>query len=149
MRLRSRGFAILFTFIFLSSVSAIFAQQQRGRRNPAAGPPPQADLRIKYRTTTSGQSYESSTMIKVKRERSEMRMGQGMDMVNITQCDLKRTIQLSESSRKYVITPMNVAATTTGAAATPEVPSPQPTSSTRRFFECAKSAAVGMCHSFL
>lgn len=109
MRLRSRGFAILFTFIFLASVSAIFAQQQRGRRNPAPAPPSQADIRIKYRTTSSGQSYESATMIKGKRERSEMRMGQGMEIINITQCDLKRTIQVSDANRKYVITPMQTA----------------------------------------
>ena len=124
MRLRSKGFAILFTFIFLASVSAIFAQQQRGRRNPAPGPPPQADLRIKYRTTTSGQSYESATMIKGKRERSEMRMGQGMEIINITQCDLKRTIQVSDANRKYVITPMQTA---DSSNTTPSNTSPAPT----------------------
>ena len=110
MRLRSKGFAILFTFIFVASVSTIFAQQRRTRTSPTAAPPPQqADLRIKYRQTTSGQSYESATMIKGKRERSEMRMGYGTEIINITQCDLKRTIQISEKNRKYVITPMQTA----------------------------------------
>jgi hypothetical protein len=69
---------------------------------------------------------ESTTMLKGARERSEMRMGEGMNMVNITQCDLKRTIQLSETARKYVITPMNVTATSSGAASTPVAPTSEP-----------------------
>ena len=121
MRIRIRGFVVL--FLLAVSVSAIFAQQRRGRTNPApATPPAQADLRITYRSTTSGQSYESSTMIKGKRERTEMRMGYGSDIINITQCDLKRTIQASDKTRKYVITPMqtvNASATRPSASSTP------------------------------
>ena len=83
MRIRNTGLIVLFTFLSVISASAIFAQQRR-RTNPAPAPPP-ADLTIKYRSTTSGQSYESSTMIKGKRERSEMRMGRGNDMTTITQ----------------------------------------------------------------
>ncbi len=105
MRLRFRGLVVL--FLLMVSVSAIFAQQRRNRNNPpAAAPPVQSDLRLKYRSTTSGQSYESATMIKGKRERSETRMGYGSDIINITQCDLKRTIQINDSLRKYVITPL-------------------------------------------
>ena len=51
----------------------------------------------------------------------------GMNMVNITQCDLKRTIQISETTHKYVITPMTVTATSTDAAPTPATPTAQPT----------------------
>ena len=121
MRIRFRGFVIL--FLLAVSVSAIFAQQRRGRNNPApAKQPAQADLRITYRSTTAGQSYESSTMIKGKRERTETRMGYGSDIVNITQCDLKRTIQASDKTRKYVITPMQ----TVSASATRPSPSPTP-----------------------
>ncbi|MGI8919049.1 MAG: hypothetical protein ACR2H6_10645 [Pyrinomonadaceae bacterium] len=70
-------------FLLAVSVTAIFAQQRRSRNNPApATLPPQTDLRITYKSTTSGQSYESSTMIKGKRERTEMRMGQGTDIIN-------------------------------------------------------------------
>ena len=104
MRIRNTGLIVLFTFLSVISASAIFAQQRR-RTNPA--PVPAADLTIKYRSTTSGQSYESSTMIKGKRERSEMRMGRGNDMTTITQCDLKRTIQINEGAKKYLITPMD------------------------------------------
>ena len=102
MRLRFWGLMVL--FLLAGTVSAIFAQQQR--RNTTATPPVKSDLRITYRSTTSGQSYESSTMIKGKRERNETRMGHGSDMITITQCDLKRTIQISDNTRKYVITPM-------------------------------------------
>lgn len=121
MRLRIRGLIVL--FVFAVSVSAIFAQQKRTRTSPTPAPAtaaPQADLRIRYRTSTSGQSYETATMIKGKRERSEMKMGYGSDMINITQCDLKRTIQISEANRKYVITPMQtVTASADNSASTP------------------------------
>lgn len=117
MRIRFKGLLVL--FLLAVSVSAIFAQQRRTRNNPAPAPQPaQTDLRITYRSTTSGQTHESSTLIKGKRQRTEMRMGQGTDIINITQCDLKRTIQVSDSTRKYVITPMQtVTASGTRASA--------------------------------
>jgi len=49
---------------------------------------------------------ENTTMLKGARERSEMKLGYGRDIINVTQCDLKRTIQISDSAKKYVITPM-------------------------------------------
>lgn len=68
-------------------------------------------------------------MIKGARERTEDRRGYGSDSVNITQCDLKRTIQISDSAKKYVITPMDPdespagppTPTTANAPATPSV----------------------------
>jgi hypothetical protein len=120
MRKRFLGIAIL---IMLVSAAATHTAAQR---RPAAQQPAASDLKIKYKQTTSGQSFESTTMLKGSRERSEMKMGHGMDMVNITQCDLKRTIQVSDTARKYVITPMTVATTTTGAA-TPANSPAQPT----------------------
>ncbi len=46
-------------------------------------------------------------MIKGLRERSEMSAGgMNMGMVSVTQCDLKRTIQINDRARKYIITPM-------------------------------------------
>lgn len=59
-------------------------------------------------------------MLKGARERSEMKMGMGMDIISITQCDLKRTIQVSDTARKYVITPMETgdSAANTGASTT-------------------------------
>lgn len=107
MRIRVTGLIVLFTFLSVVSASVIFAQQRRPRSTPAPAPAPQADLTLKYRSTTSGQTYETATMIKGKRERSEMRTGY-MDNIGITQCDLKRTIQINEKTRKYLITPMGV-----------------------------------------
>lgn len=114
MRKRFMGLIMVSALLSALSISGVLAQQSKGRaaQKPATGKPSvqksaaQADLKIKYRTTTAGQSYESVTMIKGARERSETHTGFGMDTVNITQCDLKRTIQLSEKTKKYVITPM-------------------------------------------
>lgn len=119
-------FAILIVLVSIFSSHA-YAQRRPAPQRPAAPQPAATDLKITYKQTTSGQTMESTTMLKGLRERSEMRMGQGMDMVNITQCDLKRTIQLSDTARKYVITPMNVTATSAGAASTPVMPGSQPT----------------------
>jgi hypothetical protein len=72
-----------------------------------------------------GQTTESVTMIKGARERSESHMGYGYDSINITQCDLKRTIQINDKVRKYLITPMEVDTST--AANTPATsPAPRP-----------------------
>jgi hypothetical protein len=81
---------------------------QRTRNRPTAPPvtPARNDLKITYRTTTSGQPMETTTMLKGARERSEMKLGYGQNIINVTQCDLKRTIQISDSAKKYVITPM-------------------------------------------
>ena len=54
-------------------------------------------------------------MLKGARERSEMKLGYGRDIINITQCDLRRTLQISDSARKYVVTPMETATSTSDA----------------------------------
>lgn len=79
---------------------------QRPRNRTTATPEP-VNLKIRYKTSVAGQSSESTTMIKGNRERSEMRLGYGMDIVNLTQCDLKRTVQISDKTRKYMITSMD------------------------------------------
>ena len=43
-------------------------------------------------------------MIKGSRQRDETSMAMGQSQINITQCDLKRTIQINDSARKYIIT---------------------------------------------
>ncbi|HKB65489.1 MAG TPA: hypothetical protein VKC61_06495 [Pyrinomonadaceae bacterium] len=97
---------IALVLLFISS-SALIAQRRPNR--PAAAPPARNDLKITYRTTTSGHSMENTTMLKGARERTEMKIGYGRDIINVTQCDLKRTIQISDSAKKYVITPMETA----------------------------------------
>jgi hypothetical protein len=58
---------------------------------------------------------ESTTMIKGTRERSEEHRGY-FESVNITQCDLKRTVQINDKARKYLVTPMETAEDTTPTA---------------------------------
>jgi hypothetical protein len=122
MRKRVWGISTLIVLVLLFvSSSALMAQRPRNR--PAAPPatPARNDLKITYHTTTSGQSMENTTMLKGARERTEMKLGYGRDIINVTQCDLKRTIQISDSAKKYVITPMETseASTSNGQVARP------------------------------
>ena len=75
-----------------------------------------ADVKIKARQTAAGQSSENTTYIKGKRMRSEQNNG-GMQMVNITQCDLRRSVRVMPQARTYMIdswqTAHSVAPTTT------------------------------------
>lgn len=61
-----------------------------------------ADVKIKSRQSMGGQSYESTTYIKGKRQRSESMNGM---MVNLTQCDLRRSVQLNSQTRMYIVNP--------------------------------------------
>jgi len=105
MRQRIRGMSLVGVLV-LTVLSSSSFMAQRPRNRPEARTAAANDLRIKYRMTNAGQSMESTTMLKGARERSEMKMGHGMEIVNVTQCDLKRTLQISDNARKYVITPM-------------------------------------------
>jgi hypothetical protein len=95
--------------LLIVSSSVFVAQRRPVNRQPAAAPaaPAANDLKITYRTSTMGQSMENTTMLKGSRERTEMKLGMGRDIINVTQCDLKRVIQISDSAKKYVITPMD------------------------------------------
>jgi hypothetical protein len=109
MRKRFAGIGLLGAFVLLMILPAVFVAQRRPNGPPAqaASTPARTDLKITYRTSTSGQSMETTTMLKGARERSEMKLGYGRDIINITQCDLRRTVQISDSARKYVVTPMD------------------------------------------
>lgn len=62
-----------------------------------------ADVKIKTKQTTSGsQSYENTTFIKGKRQRSEMAGGV---LIAITQCDMRRDLQLNSQSKTYTVNP--------------------------------------------
>jgi hypothetical protein len=76
------------------------------------------DVKIKSKQTAGGQSYENTTYIKGKRQRTESMNGM---MVGIMQCDLRRTIQITPSTQTYIVTMFDEPATT----------STQTTSSTR------------------
>jgi hypothetical protein len=113
----NRKFGIIFSSVLtLFALAAVFVWTPRSRAQR-----PQADIKITYKMTIQGMpnATESTTMIKGVRERSEMKMGYGMDQITITQCDLRRTIQLSDKTRKYIITPMDSGeASSTGGGST-------------------------------
>src|ERR1041384_3699432 len=96
---------------FIASITAIsFAQRTRDNDQPIRG-----DFKITFKQSFGGQEMQSTTMIKGQRERSETSMnvpgmpaGMNMGQVNITQCDMRRTIQNNDRARKYFITPMEV-----------------------------------------
>jgi len=117
---------MLIVIIAVVSVSAIVTAQ----RTPAS-----SDFKVRYKTSMGagggqGMSGESVTMIKGARERSENHTGMGFDTVSITQCDLKRTIQISDTARKYTITPME--SSSPASSATPSTPPPTAKTPTTR-----------------
>ena len=107
---------VLFTVLIfvISLVSAIGSAQRR----LADDKPITGDFKITVKTTVAGQSTESTTMIRGARERSETSMGAAgfsTKTVNITQCDMRRTIQINDSARKYTITPMDADSSSSGS----------------------------------
>ena len=68
-----------------------------------------ADTKVKTRQTSGGQTYENTSYIKGKRQRSEANNGQ---MIVIQQCDLRRNIQIIPQAQAYVIQPYDNAANT-------------------------------------
>jgi hypothetical protein len=69
-----------------------------------------ADVKIKIRQTMSGQNFENTTYIKGKRQRSEMMNGQ---MITVTQCDLRRDVQMNPTAKTYIISPYDDATNVT------------------------------------
>jgi hypothetical protein len=61
-----------------------------------------ADVKVKSRTTMSGQTTENTTYIKGKRSRTEQNLG-GSQTVSLTQCDLRRSVQLNPQTQVYII----------------------------------------------
>ncbi|MBS1797526.1 MAG: hypothetical protein JSS81_27125 [Acidobacteria bacterium] len=61
-----------------------------------------ADVKIKSRQTMSGQTNENTTYIKGKRQRTEQNVG-STQMITLTQCDLKRGIQLNPQAQVYIV----------------------------------------------
>jgi hypothetical protein len=79
-----------------------------------------ADIKITTKSGAGGQSYTSTTYIKGARQRTE-----GMGYTSIYQCDLKRTIQINDKTRTYLITPLEGGEKSSGAH-------PQSTGATKR-----------------
>src|ERR1044072_8038129 len=77
-----------------------------------------ADTKVKTRQTSGGQTYENTSYIKGKRQRSETNNGQ---TIMIQQCDLRRNIQIMPQAKVYMIQPYDdpgAGATTTPGADT-------------------------------
>ena len=75
-----------------------------------------ADVKVKAKQTIGGQSYENTTYIKGKRQRSETMNGM---MISLTQCDLRRGVQINPNTKTYMINPFNTTVeTVTKPAAT-------------------------------
>ncbi len=103
MKLRLTIF-IFILFVIASITSISFAQRTRDNDKPITG-----DFKITIKQTMGGgQEMQSTTMIKGLRERTQMSMpGMPAGMATITQCDVKRTIQINDTARKYLIMPMD------------------------------------------
>lgn len=69
-----------------------------------------ADIKITTKSTAGGRSFTSTTYIKGARQRTE-----GMGYTTIYQCDLKRTIQINDKTKTYMITPLGGKSGATGA----------------------------------
>ncbi|HKU75235.1 MAG TPA: hypothetical protein VJR02_15090 [Pyrinomonadaceae bacterium] len=80
-----------------------------------------ADTKVKSRQTSGGQTYENTSYIKGKRQRSENSGGQ---MVTIEQCDLRRNIQLMPAAKVYMINPYDDG--TPSSTAKPGTPAAKP-----------------------
>ncbi len=59
-----------------------------------------ADVKIRAKQSMSGQSYENTTYIKGKRQRTESMNGM---MINLTQCDLRRGVQINSQTKTYTV----------------------------------------------
>jgi hypothetical protein len=81
----------------------------------------EADTKVKSRQTSGGQTYENTSYIKGKRQRSETNNGQ---MIVIQQCDLRRNIQIMPAAKAYMIQPYDQPSesTTPGTTSTPSQP---------------------------
>src|SRR5215204_7084130 len=82
-----------------------------------------ADTKITSRQTTGGQTYENTSYIKGKRQRSEINNGQ---MVMIQQCDLRRNIQLMPQAKVYTIQPYDQPSTGATTPNNTTAPASQP-----------------------
>lgn len=120
----------LASLVVLVSVAGFFAQT---RPRPAGQTT--NDFKVTYRTSMGmpgmqGQASESTTMIKGARQRSESRSPYGgYSTVDLLQCDLKRSIQMSETTKKYVVTALE---SDESSSTTPTAPERPATGSPRR-----------------
>jgi hypothetical protein len=88
-----------------------------------------ADTKVKSRQTMGGQTYENTSLIKGKRQRTETNNGQ---MIVIQQCDLRRNIQIMPQAQAYMIQPYDQPAGANSAAPNPATPGSQPSTAVKK-----------------
>jgi hypothetical protein len=91
-----------------------------------------ADIKMKTKNTSAGNTNEGTIYIKGVRQRSVQSYGAGFEMVTIIQCDLKRTVQINDKARTYMVTPMVSATSSSTATAEKSAPTPAQPTTTRR-----------------
>ena len=77
-----------------------------------------ADVKIKAKQTMGGQSYDNTTYIKGKRQRSEAMNGMS---ISLTQCDLRRSVTLNSQTKTYMVNPFADASGQAASKTTPVV----------------------------
>jgi hypothetical protein len=84
------------------------------------------DYKIKQAVTLSGQKMTNTTYVKGPRKRTESSgmMGMGVDVADIEQCDLKRSVKISDKKKKYVIEPFSTGDTSTAPSPAPKSQAP-------------------------
>lgn len=93
--------------------------------------PALADVRVKQKVTTSGQTMESTRSIKGSRERTETKIEMAdpdaaaffPQIASITQCDLRRNVRVNDRARLYMVEPFATAMETAPVTRT----TPEPT----------------------
>ena len=81
------------------------------------------NYKIKQSTSISGQNITSTVYVKGSRKRTESSgmMGMGGDVADIEQCDLKRTVKVSDKKKMYFVEPFTTEQAETAPAARPAV----------------------------
>ncbi|MDI1240848.1 MAG: hypothetical protein PSX80_02865 [bacterium] len=100
--------------------------------------PALADVRVKQKVTTSGQTMESTRSIKGSRERAETKIEMGdpeaaafmPQIATITQCDLRRSVRVNDRARLYMVEPFATVGDT--APVTRTMPDPTRRTTTTR-----------------
>jgi hypothetical protein len=97
----------------------------------SAGATASADIKMKTKNTSPGNTSEGTIYIKGARQRSNQSYGAGFEMVTITQCDLKRSVQINDKARTYMVTPL-VSESSATTTADKQTPNPSQPTTTRR-----------------
>lgn len=83
------------------------------------------DIKVKTKTSFSGQAAEGTTYIKGARQRTSQSFGGAYSIDSLFQCDLKRMLQINDRAKRYLITQLG-GEDSSATAAKPQPGSTQP-----------------------